>query len=184
MKKIAGLLIFLCVLAYPFFVYWGINRYSLKVIGWVFLGVVVLRSFIFKQQFRQWFLLLAGITVTTVLLTVFNDTLYLKLNPVIISGCMCITFSLTLKTPPSMIETFARMGNKELPPAAVPYCRKVTIIWTVFLFLNTLAALYTCFCSDLKVWTFYNGFLSYILMGFLFAGEFLYRRIHLKEAEE
>jgi 3-hydroxymyristoyl/3-hydroxydecanoyl-(acyl carrier protein) dehydratase len=52
----------------------------------------------------------------------------------------------------------------------------VTLVWTVFFLLNGLLALALALGGDLKAWTLYNGFLAYILMGALFAGEFLYRR--------
>jgi uncharacterized membrane protein len=180
MKKLVGPLVILCVLAYPFFVYWGLNRFSLKLIGWLFLAVLVARSLVLKKQIKQSLPLICGVSTTAILLSIYNDPLYLKLNPVIISSCVLLTFSWTLVKAPSMIETFARMADKNLPDKAIPYCRKVTIIWVIFLFLNTLAAIYTCFYTDIKTWMFYNGFLSYIFMGVLFAGEFTYRKIFIK----
>ena len=184
MKQAAGILAIILIAAYPFLVYWGLNHLSVKVIGWIFLAVIILRALIFKQTDKKWLPLLLGILTTTVLLSIFNDPVYLKLNPVIISTCVFLTFSFTLIKPPSMIETFARLQDKNLPEKAVPYCKKVTIIWCVFLLLNSLAALYTAIDTDMKTWTLYNGFISYILMGLLFAGEFTYRKLILKPHEE
>ena len=182
MKKITGPLVLICVLAYPFFVYWSLERFPLKVIGWSFLAVLILRSVAMKQEKKQWLPLVIGVLTTSILLTIFNDPLYLKLNPVIISTCAALTFLWTLFTPPSMIETFARISDKDLPDEAIPYCRKVTVIWVNFLFLNAVIALYTCFYTDMKIWMFYNGFLAYILMGALFAGEYAYRKLILKKS--
>ena len=184
MNKAAGIIAILLIVSYPFLVYWGINHISIKLIGWVFLGVIILRTVIFKAQLKQWIPILLGIAATTVLLNLFNDPVYLKLNPVIISSSVLFTFGYTLIYPPSMIETFARIQDKDLPEKAVPYCRKVTVIWCIFLLFNSLTALYTALYTDMQIWAFYNGFLSYILMGLLFAGEFLYRTLVLKPNTE
>ncbi len=184
MKQAAAILAVVLIAAYPFLVYWGLNHLSVKVIGWIFLAIIILRSLILRQTGKKWLPLLIGIFTTTILLSIFNDPVYLKLNPVIISTCILLTFSYTLVNPPSMIETFARIQNKNLPKKAVPYCRKVTIIWCAFLLLNSLIALYTAIESDIKTWTLYNGFISYLLMGLLFAGEFSYRTFILKPDKE
>lgn len=180
MKKVGGIAVVFLIIAYPFLVYWGINHLSLKLIGWIFLAVIIFRSLILKDRFKQWVPAIVGILLTTVLLNIFNDPLYLKLNPVIISMSVFCAFSYTLVKPPSMIETFARLQDKNLPEKAIPYCRKVTIIWCIFLLTNSAAALYTALYTDMKTWTLYNGFISYILMGCLFTGEFLYRILILK----
>jgi len=183
MKQVAGILAIVLIAAYPFLVYWGLNHLSIKVIGWIFLSVIILRSLVLKQTNKQWIPLLVGILTTTILLSIFNDEIYLKLNPVIISSCVFLTFALTLIKPPSMIETFARLQNKDLPDKAIPYCRKVTIIWCIFLLINSSIALYTALETDMKTWTLYNGLISYLIMGLLFAGEFAYRKLILRPEE-
>ncbi|MCM8539779.1 MAG: hypothetical protein NE328_05840 [Lentisphaeraceae bacterium] len=184
MKQIGGIAVVLLIIAYPFLVFWGINHLSIKFIGWIFLTVIILRSLILKDQYKQWIPAIIGILATTILLNIFNDPIYLKLNPVIISLSVFTAFFLSLVKPPSMIETFARLQDKNLPEKAVPYCRKVTIIWCVFLLLNSLIALYTAVYTTMEIWTLYNGLLSYLLMGALFAGEFLYRSLILKPNED
>lgn len=183
MKKIGGIVAVLLIIAYPFLVYWGINHLSLKFIGWIFLAVIIIRSIVLKSQYKQWIPAMIGILATTILLSIFDDPIYLKLNPVIISLSVFFAFSLTLIKPPSMIETFARLQDKNLPEKAIPYCRKVTIIWCIFLLSNSGIALYTAVYSDMQTWTLYNGLISYILMGALFGGEFLYRILILKPNE-
>ena len=184
MKASVGILAVLLIVAYPFLVYWGLNHLSIKLIGWLFLGILIIRSLIFKKLDKQWIPILGGVLISTVLLNIFNDPIYLKLNPVIISVSVLFAFSYTLIKPPSMIETFARLQDKNLPDKAVPYCRKITVIWCIFLSFNSLAALYTALYTDMKTWTLYNGLISYLLMGVLFAGEYLYRILILKPNEE
>ncbi|CDU09567.1 hypothetical protein VDIAB_270376 [Vibrio diabolicus] len=49
-----------------------------------------------------------------------------------------------------------------------------------FLRLNAAVALYTCFLP-VKIWTLYNGLISYLLAGGLFAGEWIVRQFVRKE---
>ena len=74
-----------------------------------------------------------------------------------------------------MIERFARIQEPDLDHEGVIYTRKVTIAWCLFFLSNGLIALYTVFYSSIEIWTLYNGFVSYILMGLFFAVEYLIR---------
>ncbi|EYU47959.1 putative membrane protein [Acinetobacter baumannii 1457504] len=47
-----------------------------------------------------------------------------------------------------------------------------------FLFCNALIALSTVLFTSTQVWVIYNGFISYVLMGILFLGEFILRKRH------
>ncbi len=82
-------------------------------------------------------------------------------------------FSSLFKTP--LIEVFARKFGHKLDGKGVEYCRKATIAWCVFLFVHLSVTVWTCFAT-LDVWAFYNGFLAYVLLGAMFAGEWLTRR--------
>ena len=99
----------------------------------------------------------------------------LKLVPVVINMACLIGFASTLRHPPSMIERFARLQEPHLDATAIRYTRKVTQIWCGFFVLNGSIALYTALFTDMATWTLYNGFIAYILMGVLFAGEYLVR---------
>jgi uncharacterized membrane protein len=46
----------------------------------------------------------------------------------------------------------------------------------VFLGINGALAVYTAFYASREIWALYNGFVAYLLMGALFAGEWLVRR--------
>jgi uncharacterized membrane protein len=74
-----------------------------------------------------------------------------------------------------MIERIARIREPNLPDAAVRYTRIVTEVWCLFFVLNAVA-LYTALAADIEVWALYNGVIAYVLMGLLFAGEYLVRR--------
>lgn len=110
-----------------------------------------------------------------------NQTVFLKLYSVVISATLLAVFGTTLFLPPNMIFRFATLQDKTIKGSLAEkrveaYCRKVTIAWCIFFICNGSAAAYTAFfCSD-KVWSIYNGGVSYVLMGFMFAVEFLIRK--------
>jgi uncharacterized membrane protein len=74
-----------------------------------------------------------------------------------------------------MIERFARLQEPHLSETAIRYTRQVTIVWCVFFVLNGSIALYTALFCEMKTWALYNGLIAYVLMGALFAGEYLVR---------
>jgi uncharacterized membrane protein len=119
-------------------------------------------------------LLLAGTTAVT------NSELLLRLYPAAMNLGLLLLFCLSLVFPPSMIERFARLGEPDLPDAAVRYTRHVTQVWCAFFVGNGAIAVYTALYAGRDAWALYNGFIAYLLMGALFGGEWLVRRIFVK----
>ncbi len=99
-----------------------------------------------------------------------------RFYPVFMNGAMLAAFAASLFRGQSMIERLARIAEPDLPEAGVRYTRKVTFVWCGFLLLNGLIALWTALYASLEVWTAYNGFIAYLLMGALFGGELLVRK--------
>lgn len=119
---------------------------------------------------------LAGGTILLAILAYWSGGLLpLRFYPVLVNGAFLTVFAYSLFVPPSTIERLARLQDPSLPPAAIAYTRGVTQVWCVFFVLNGAIALYTALFSSIAQWSFYNGFLAYLLMGFLFAGEFCAR---------
>ncbi|AKU24462.1 hypothetical protein [Massilia sp. NR 4-1] len=105
-----------------------------------------------------------------------NLLLPLKLYPVLVNAAFLAAFGYSLTTPVSMVERLARLREPDLPPEGVRYTRRVTQVWCGFFVFNGSMALATALWAPEAVWTLYNGVISYILMGVLFAGELLARR--------
>lgn len=104
-----------------------------------------------------------------------NALLPLKLYPVLVNAALLIAFGYSLASPPSMVERMARLTEPDLPPAGVAYTRTVTKVWCVFFIINGSIALGTAVWASQAVWSLYNGVIAYVLMGLLFAGEYLVR---------
>ncbi|WP_299493307.1 hypothetical protein [uncultured Shewanella sp.] len=169
------------VLCYPIAVYFGLNYLPQGSIALLLCGFLVLRLLINKQKLKSLILpILAGIVLTmSSYIAKMND--WLLYYPVVISTCMLLLFAHSLKWGPSIIERLARLKEPDLPDSAIPYLNKVTLIWCSFFIVNGTIAYYTAQFASLSTWTLYNGLISYVLMGILFAGEWLYRTFWLKK---
>ncbi len=92
------------------------------------------------------------------------------------NAAMLAVFASTLWKPPSMAERFARIFDADLPESGVRYTRKVTEVWIVFFAANGAIALWSVLQPGWGAWLLYNGFISYVAAGLLFAIEFAVRR--------
>jgi uncharacterized membrane protein len=110
-----------------------------------------------------------------------NALLPLKLYPVLVNAALLAAFAWSLASPPSMVERMARLTEPDLPPEAIAYTRTVTQVWCGFFVVNGSIALGTALWATQAVWSLYNGVIAYVLMGLLFAGEYLVR-IRFKRA--
>jgi len=186
---IIKIIITLLTLLYPLVVFYGLKSYSIQVISLCVLAIFILR-FLSLQLFKKnrhkpsklfdiqdvlkkviplIILLLVGISF------VLDNEMGLLLYPVVINTALAITFYYSLISPPPIIERMARLTQPDLPEHAIAYTRKVTIVWLCFFIFNGVIAGYTAFFCDIETWTLYNGLIAYILMGILFAGEYLVR---------
>jgi len=136
-------------------------------------GFARLFSVPMSQATRWWM----GGTMLLVLLAVWGNAMFpLKLYPVIVNATLFGVFAHSLIVPPTAIERIARMRDPHLPVAAIGYTRHVTQVWCGFFAVNGAIALYTTLYASSALWSFYNGFLAYIFIGLLFAGEYWVRR--------
>ncbi len=189
MKKVFNILLTVSIFLYPVLVYFGLQHFDIRIVAGLILAILTVRFWFSKSggkgkqgipQFR--FILIGGIFL--ILGTLVTDSEYgIKLYPALVSFGMLVIFASSLFWPPPIIEKFARLMDKNFPEEAVPYTRKVTIAWCMFFVLNGSAAVATTFYASQEVWTAYNGLISYILIGVMFAGEYLIRRIVMRKIE-
>jgi uncharacterized membrane protein len=164
-------------IAYPFLIYFGLHIVSPSILVTGLLCILALK-FVFhcKGQLRQLFAPVSWFAAGGVLLVVvISPVAGLKAYPVLMSLGWATLFGYSLIWPPTIIERIARLREPALPPSAIPYLRNVTLVWLGFLLVNAVFSTVTAICDDLDLWTLYNGLVSYIVMGALFAGEFVVR---------
>ena len=181
-KILAGIL----VVIYPFAIYFGMEYFEPKYLA-IILAVIVMTRFVSgllspgyeSKQIRIGTAILGLIIVGFAF--AYNSIDSLKIYPLLINFTLLGVFGYSLFYPPSLIERLARLTNPELPDEAIAYTRKVTQIWCLFFFINGIVSFITAFYTSVEVWTLYNGLLSYLIMGSLFLGEFVYRKLFIEK---
>jgi len=164
-------------LGYPFLVYFGIGSVppvvlvltGLALISFRMLG---LRSYAMASYWLASFALAAA---TLILLLVWRPEMAARAYPIAVSLAVAAVFAMSLRFPPSVVERIARIREADLPPKAIAYTRRVTMVWVLFLLVNAAISASTALWGTLDAWTLWNGFFSYVAMGLLFAGEYLVR---------
>lgn len=177
-KKIATVILGLCLLLYPFAVYLGLNFVSpfwlaLGLLALLLSRLLMLRGVLNKMPWLLPATTLGGLAIVTSLFT--DSDIGFKLYPLMVNFAMLAVFTYSYLKPPTVIETFARLQDPNLPDHALSYIRKVTLVWCGFFIINASISLYTALYSSFKVWTVYNGFIAYILIGLLAGIEFIVR---------
>ena len=175
----------LLLVIYPLLVYWSLDFLQPRWLGMPLIAVLVVRHhdklFAAARQARSGERLAIALLLTLAgLVAASNSESLLLMYPALANLAMLLLFGFSLLRPPSMIERFARLTQPDLPDEAVPYTHKVTLIWCVFFLLNGSIALFTALFATRATWALYNGFITYLLMGSLFAGEWSYRRFILR----
>jgi uncharacterized membrane protein len=122
-------------------------------------------------------LCLLAVAAGELLVGFYDPEFAARLYPVFMNMTMLIAFGLTLWKPPSMIERFARIAEPDLDAHGVVYTRNVTWLWMGFFVVNGGIAFWTALYGSWRQWGFYNGAISYVLAGSLFAGEFIVRKV-------
>ncbi|WP_336290637.1 hypothetical protein [Aeromonas dhakensis] len=179
------------LLLYPLAVYWGLTHAGQTplLLGLLLIFSLRLLPGLLKGRVRlgplpEWLWLgrlLACIGLgLTLLSALFSARHWLLYYPLAVSLCLLCLFGWSLTRPMSLVERLARLQDPALPAAAIGYTRRVTQVWCGFFVINGALAAFTIWHGELALWSLYNGFVSYLLMGGLMGAEYLVRRRLLK----
>jgi uncharacterized membrane protein/3-hydroxymyristoyl/3-hydroxydecanoyl-(acyl carrier protein) dehydratase len=179
-------LIFILAAIYPVLVFCSLVIFKIPLryfsVFIIFVALVVFLGATSKK--KDWFRLVSAGLLGAAGLACFlsASSFFLKLYPVLMNAVFLGAFGFTLFSPPTMIFRFAVLQDKTIRGApwekkVEAYCRTVTLVWCGFFILNGGIAVWTVASGSDTIWSLYNGGISYILMGTLFAGEFVIRRI-------
>lgn len=162
-------------LAYPLLVYFGMSRLPPGAIVLAGLGLIGLRLLGTWRSERQiagaGMLAFACAAAGLAALLLLAPRMAALAYPIAVSLATAAIFGLSLLHPPSVVERIVRIREPELPPHGVAYARRVTAVWTLFLIANAMISAASAAWGSLETWTLWNGLISYVLMGTLFAGE-------------
>jgi len=185
MKAVMGVISALFILASPWVLYWTLSQHRVGVAAAVLIGWVVVRTvpvlISARREQRVAALQLPAIALVFVALGwISNNGTWLLVLPSATQATFGLAFLRSLSGTP-LIEHFARMVKPELGPAQLAHCRRWTLIWGIYLLVLAAIGLGLARWATLSVWTAYVGVLSYVLIGALFAVEYVIRKIRFRD---
>tara|TARA_R110002096_G_scaffold190214_3_gene371263 strand:- start:15329 stop:15910 length:582 start_codon:yes stop_codon:yes gene_type:complete len=180
-KRLQSAIPFLIWAAYPLTILFGLMYLSPRYVALLLAVLLIIK---WRRDAALWLRSLAKINSVILLVLLFvitmifilNSEFLLRLYPVLVNLSMLVLFVSSLRYPPSIIESFARLETPDLTFFGIQYTRTVTKVWCIFFFFNGVAALYTAHFSNQEIWALYNGFIAYVLIGILFVGEWAVRQ--------
>lgn len=178
-KKIGLLFLKVLPFCYPFIIYHFMGSPILCYITIGLIGAMLTGNLLVSKKdvfFDKVILCQSlGIGIAVLSFALINPNKLYLIYPVLMSFGTMVSFLYTLIKPPSMIERIARLNNADLDVDGVIYTRNLTKIWVAFCCINTLISLATVIAGNVKIWFFYNGIISYVLMGILIIADISYR---------
>lgn len=173
--RLIGLGLLLVGLTYPFIVYLGMGHLSPRLFA-LMLGTLWLARVLSPRQTPLSRTLSIAALSFCLVLALADSSILLLGYPVLINLALLALFAGSLCSGMPIIERLARLQEPELPPSAVRYTRKVTWVWAGFFSVNAAIATGLALWAPITWWTLYTGLIAYLLMGLLFAGEWLVRQ--------
>ncbi|KXS53608.1 MAG: hypothetical protein AWU57_2011 [Marinobacter sp. T13-3] len=183
MQWLPRIAIGLLSVGYPVAVYLTLQHAGTSAAVWLLVPIGILHGVrALRGQRSGWWWLTACVALTA--WSWFQQSVVgVKFYPVVMSVGLLAVFIWSLVFPPTVIERLARLKEPDLPPSGVAYTRQVTWLWCGFFLINAMIASATVYAQD-WVWTLYNGFISYLLMGLLFVGEWLFRHYYRSQHDD
>ena len=105
----------------------------------------------------------------------------LYLPPILINLALAWVFGRTLlKGRVPLISRFALMEQEALSPEVAAYTRTLTWIWTALFVVAAAISLALALSGRHDAWSLFTNLINYLLVGALFLGEFVYRRLRFR----
>ena len=178
--KVSGVAGGLAVVGWPFAVWLALTYPQLRWLLPLLAVCFVLRLAALRGKTGALSRAAQGLAVVGAILTLasmgLREARLLMWYPVVVNMVMLALFGGSLLSRMPLVERLARWREGELSPAAVSYTRRVTQVWCGFFIINGTVAVWTCLHGNLHLWTLWNGMLSYLFMGLLFAVEWVVRQ--------
>jgi len=169
---------FLLIL-YPFLVHAAIiaDSRGLEWAAMLLLGVNLLYAGLARRALWAWLGLVAILVVSTWFVLLGDGRYFLYAAPVLICSALAWMFGRTLmpgQVP--LITRFAQAMSGPLSPEVQRYTRGVTKFWVALLTTLAVVNLLLALFAPPVVWSLFTNFISYLLLGAVFLGEWLFRR--------
>ncbi len=164
------------IISYPFVAWWGLSHWGTGPVAAFLAAIVVFRAIIVRDRMSM------TVAISAALLALWgwqaDSETALELYPVLVNLTGLALFASSLRAGMPMAERFARIAHPDLPEDGVRWCRQVTKAWCLFFIANGSIAFLTVLVGNRDLWTLYNGFIAYLLIGLMALGEYLLRIRH------
>lgn len=129
------------------------------------------------------FLLPLLVTLAVILVFHYTQFFAVKIYPVAANLTVFLVFFSSLFADETVIQKIAKTIEGGLDDFTRIYTRRLTYVWCVFMFCNLLISIATVFMAE-KWWAVYNGCISYVAIGAMFAVEYIVRVILRKKYQK
>ena len=163
-------------LAYPATAHFARPATALALLATLLAYVVA--TILIKHPAR-WFVPPAAASVFLLLQPEAPWVLYVP--PVALNLALCWVFGRTLaagRVP--LIARFAMLEQGTLSDELAAYTRTLTWLWTLLFAGAALASLLLALSGNRDAWSLFTNLVNYLLVGALFLGEFVYRRLRFR----
>lgn len=185
MGKLAALIAFVGTITFPVIVYFALSELEAREVGLLLaplvlvLGLSRARAWTW-EQIRTAMEIPALVAAFLLVGAMVDDQRVIMAFPALVNLSLLAYFGSSLKRTP-VVENFARLQDPDLSPDKVAYCRRVTVVWSVFFVLNACACAGLAIFSSLGVWAAYTGGFAYLAIGALGAGEYIVRKWRFRD---
>jgi uncharacterized membrane protein len=187
MKTLLGIVSTLFLVASPFVLYWTLTHHDVGVAAITLIAWVIVRTIPTflnaRTEQRLAALQLPAIALVFALIGwILNNGTWLLVMPAATQATFGLAFLRSVgrgRTP--LIEHFARMVKADLSVDELAHCRRWTKVWGFYLLALAAFGLVLARFATLEIWTIYVGLVSYVLVGALFAVEYLVRKIAFRD---
>jgi len=100
--------------------------------------------------------------------------------PIVINLAVATLFALSLRTAEPLVTRFARAEEGALSAAVERHCRRLTLVWALYLAVLGAVGIAIAVHGDERWGAWWSGIVDYLLVAALFVGERLWRRGSLR----
>lgn len=163
-------------LLYAPLVFISLQHFDLKIVSIIIFCIAIIWFFIsLKKSYKETIFPLFYIVIS-ILAFSFNDFIFLKTLPLIISTLVSSYFFYSYFTNNSFILIILDRFKKEVTKEEKEYIQRSTLFWCVTSLLNIFIHLIILLSNDMNYWLYYSSIGWY----FIFISAFIVQMIHLK----
>ena len=100
--------------------------------------------------------------------------------PIVINLAVATLFALSLRSAEPLVTRFARAEEGALSAAVERHCRRLTLVWALYLAVLGAVGIAIAVHGDERWGAWWSGIVDYLLVAALFVGERLWRRGSLR----